>query len=138
MTSITYAGLDEIIRSLDRLPSEVGPSIREELGPLWKEIAGKLADYPSPPPGSTYDRTGALGEGWLRAQPQYIVRATGGIDARLSNDVPYTDYVQGDDQAPIHQGRWVLAATVLTEYEQDITLAAEQGVMAAFRRVGLD
>lgn len=137
MTSIEYKGLDEIIRGLDRLPSEVGPSVREELDPLWRDIAGQLADYPAPPPGSKYNRSGDLGAGWMSTKPEYIVRASGAIDARFANHVSYADYVQGDDQASVHQGRWVLAATVLTAFEQDITLAVEHGVYRAAQRVGL-
>ena len=62
-----------------------------------------LANYPPPPAGSTYRRTGTLGRTW-----QSEIRATTShVRAILANPTVYAPYVQDEDsQAMVHRGRW--------------------------------
>ena len=98
--------------------------IRQRM-PLWMKqsvlyVQSKIPAYPSPPPGSTYRRTGTLGRvltafgGGLAggdAAPLSRVetfgdKTVGYIGGRLS----YITYVVGDEegegQAWMHRGRW--------------------------------
>jgi hypothetical protein len=136
-TGVRATGLDQIIRGFGVLPQTVGDSVKDALGPVWKDLARQLAIYPGELPNQRYVRTGDLGRGWTEAAPVYIVTAGGGVDARLENPVSYADQVQGDDQQTIFSGRWTLAATVLTEYEQDIYIAVEDGARQGIQRAGL-
>jgi hypothetical protein len=136
-TGVRTTGIDQIIRGFDTLPQTVGDSVKESLGPVWKDLARQLAIYPGELPNQRYQRTGNLGRGWTEATPVYIVTSGGGIDSRLENAVSYADDVQGEGQKTIFSGRWTLASTVLTEYEQDIAVAVEAGTRAGIARAGL-
>ncbi len=134
---VTFTGIDALIRSFQVLPSAVAAETRAELDPVWRDLKGSLAAYPAERPGQRYRRTGDLGRGWTSATPRYIVRGDGSIDARIENPADYTEDVQGDSQMAIFRGRWTLASTILTEYEQDITIAVERGCANALKRAGL-
>lgn len=136
-TGVRTTGIDQIIRGFDTLPQTVGDSVKESLGPVWKDLATQLGIYPGELPNQKYVRTYDLQEGWLEATPVYIVTSGGGIDARLENPVSYAGAVQGEGQKTIFSGRWTLASTVLTEYEQDIAVAVEAGTRAGIARAGL-
>lgn len=71
-----------------------------------------IAEYPAPPAGSTYRRTGNLGRAWTSAQYEIDVN-TGGATGVIGNAVrdrrgrAYGPFVQEEGtQASIHQGRW--------------------------------
>ena len=71
-----------------------------------------IAEYPSPPVGSTYRRTGNLGRLWTSAQYEIDVD-TGGATGVIGNAVrdrrgrAYGPYVQSaEQQASVHVGRW--------------------------------
>jgi hypothetical protein len=135
--AIVVTGLDEIIAGLRALPAQVGSDVRESLRPVLRDMKGRLATYPGERVNQRYRRTGKLGRGWVNTQERYIVRSGGGIDLLLTNPVDYVDRVQGDDQDIWFIGRWETASAVLTSYEQDITVAVEDGVVAAMRRLAL-
>lgn len=137
MTALTYTGIDEIIRGFQVLPLEVAGGVRDALDPVWKDLKRALAAYPPERPGQRYRRTDDLMRGWMNAAPRYVVRGNGGIDARIENPVTYTDFVQGDAQTVVFSGRWTKAAVILTEFEQDITVAVERGCSQALQRARL-
>lgn len=135
--AIVVTGLDEIIRAFDALPQQVNSDVRESLRPVLRDMKGRLATYPGERPNQRYRRTGRLGRGWTGTQERYVVRGGGGIDLTLTNPVDYVDRVQGDDQSIYFLGRWETASAVLTSYELDITVAVEDGVVHAMRRLAL-
>jgi hypothetical protein len=134
---IVVTGLDQIIAGFRALPQQVGSDVRESLRPVLRDMKGRLATYPGERPNQRYRRTGRLGRGWTGTQERYVVRSGGGVDMTLTNPVSYVDQVQGDDQGIFFIGRWETASAVLTSYEQDITIAVEDGTVAALRRLGL-
>lgn len=135
--TIIYTGLDELIKGFGVLPSQVNSDVRDSLRPVLRDMKGRLATYPGERVHQKYRRTGRLGRGWVNAQERYVIRAGGGIDLILQNPVDYVDEVQGDDQSIYFQGRWETASAVLTSYEGDLTIAVEDGVVNAMRRLGL-
>lgn len=73
----------------------------------------ELMEYPPPPGGSRYRRTGRLGRGWvLQGSVGY---GSGGIQ-RLRNATRYAPYVQGNRQARVHRGRWVTVDKIAAKY----------------------
>lgn len=82
--------------------------------------------YPAPPPGSTYRRTGALKQGWQPIGP--ITTATQGYGGAV-NEVEHAEFVMGDRQAVVHQGRWRT-----DEQIRD----AEEGAVADIIEAGVD
>lgn len=135
--AIVVTGLDQIIQGFGVLPSQVNADVREALRPVLRDMKGRLATYPGERTNQKYRRTGRLGRGWVNAQERYVVRAGGGIDLTLTNPVDYVNQVQGDDQGIFFLGRWETASAVLTSYEGDLTIAVEDGTVAAMRRLGL-
>ena len=74
---------------------------RDLLVPLKRE----LRTYPAPPPGSRYVRTHNLKRSW-----QYAIVSP--ERAEVSNTAIYAGYVQGENQAAVHQGRWSIFTEV--------------------------
>ena len=135
--SITYKNLHEVIQGFHVLPRYVSSDVQDALQPVEEDLKTALAIYPAERPGQRYVRSGDLGRGWTEAKPQFVVKASGAIDMRLTNPVSYTDLVMGDEQAWMHKGRWTTAEVVLTEFEGDITRGVEDGVLRALRRASL-
>jgi len=73
--------------------------VGDELKPLGVNIVFDVQRYPPPIPDSTYVRTNKLFEGWHN-------KKEGALKLRIWNPVDYGIYVQGREQAGIHQGRW--------------------------------
>lgn len=126
MISVKVEGLSETERVLDRVQARVRePGIPK----IWKDLLADLRDYPPPPPGSRYVRTGNLGRSWR-------VRFAQGRMPTLfeaANDATYAQWVQGDRQAAIHRGRWTPASEILARYEADIVREWEQEIEEAAR-----
>ena len=73
--------------------------VGDELKPLGVNIVFDTQRYPPPIPDSTYVRTNKLFEGWHN-------KKLSPLSLRIWNPVDYGIYVQGREQAPVHQGRW--------------------------------
>lgn len=95
------------------MPRVLAPPTREALTLL----KGRMQEYPPPPPGSTYVRTGRLRSGW-----HFRSVLSGDILGRVySESVEYADYVQSEaDQAWMHVGRWQTEVQVARESEPEI------------------
>lgn len=107
-----------LVRDLQqRVPKQINRAIKETVDEGLEYGRKELMDYPPPPRNSTYERTGTLGRGWERSGRGY--KASGGeTSAYLFNTVEYAQYVQGDRQARIHQGRWRPARDIAREVEE--------------------
>jgi hypothetical protein len=85
--------------------------------PFLTPLKRELRTYPPPPEGSKYIRTGNLRRNW-----QYVVHSP--KHAELSNMATYAGWVQGVEQAAIHQDRWPVAVSVadtrLTEWVKSL------------------
>lgn len=103
--SVSWEGLDEIIRTYDLIPSRVATEAQAAIDEAITPVIKALAQYPPLRPGQTYMRTGALGRGWQQAPRRYRV-GRGSVGVNVSNRVPYVFYVQVR-QARMHRGRWL-------------------------------
>lgn len=77
-------------------------------GPFLRQIIAEAKPYPPPPAGSTYERTFHLEESW----EHQIVNP---LRAEVGNVALYAGWVQGVEQAGIHQGRWTKLVDVTLE-----------------------
>jgi hypothetical protein len=135
-TRITIDGYTEVVRGLRILPEKVLEEVRDALAPVLDALQGRLATYPPQRPAQRYVRSGVLGNNWTDARPQYTFKGTG-LDARIVNVTSYASFVQGDDQAWMHAGRWSTAQRVLSEFEDELTSAVERGSRAGAQKAGL-
>lgn len=90
------------------------------------KLAG-MSQYPPPPAGSQYVRTGRLGKSWGFTQPAFQGRV---IKMSIFNKTPYSVYVLGDSkgkrQAWMHKGRWWKAVYRIRRERPKLTKMAEK------------
>lgn len=103
------------------------------LDSIGKDIAGVMAVYPPERPNSTYVRTGDLGRGWRVEDGVYL---EGGYVVTASNAVEYAPWVQGDDQAWMHKGRWDTIGDAEKELADPAAEQIADAVPALYRGVG--
>lgn len=106
MISITAdtSQLDALVTRLDALD---GPKALTPLIPTLRSIGRDIADvmrvYPPERSGQRYERTGDLGRGWRPDDGAFV---GGAFVVSISNAVEYAPWVQGEQQAWMHVGRW--------------------------------
>lgn len=124
--NVTIPNLPGVIESISRIPGKLGDALRNASAQARRLLVAELTTYPAPPPGSRYVRTGRLGRGWERATP-----IAGGKGFQLVNPVEYAGFVQGDNQAFMHVGRWRPASAIAHELEEEILALFEQAAEEA-------
>lgn len=103
---VEVKNLDKVRADFAGAEKEIEAALDAELQPLMDAMRKQLQAYPATRPRQKYQRTGTLASGW-DAGFSYVV-GKGGVNARLSNSVRYTPYVQTDArQAWFHRGRWI-------------------------------
>jgi hypothetical protein len=78
--------------------------------------------YPPERAGQRYIRTDTLKSNWKPIAPR---RAEGGWIAGAENDTDYGEYVMGDEQANVHQGRWRTVDAIAEAEEANVASAIE-------------
>jgi hypothetical protein len=127
--SIEVRGLDELIARMKAYPGELRKSlaltVTSALTVLWENVP----PYPSPPDGSTYDRTGTLGRslgsgtsGGAAGKPDvFVVKALGsGYEGRFGSNVDYAPYVIGEGTQSKHMGHWWTIKTIAEKSQEKI------------------
>lgn len=112
--TIELVGADALIAALQREPELARPILEQTTRAALLDFLDPLTDYPAAIPSSRYRRTGDLGRLWTTAQPEIHVQSTG-FEGALGNARPGAEYVQGEDQASIHAGRWPTVRQVAEE-----------------------
>ncbi len=104
------AKLAAALERLRDLPSFFAPAFWDwTVDTPSRRLVG-MGNYPPPPAGSTYWRTGEFGGSWS-------VREQAPSKVQFLNSAPYAELVAGEDQAWMHRGRWWVA---FTRIEEDI------------------
>lgn len=124
--SVNVEGSEALLALLKQFPDVVKKEIEAVINKGLYLLQAGAADYPPPPPGSTYRRTGTLGRLWTSAQHQ--IRVSGNaLEGRIGNATPYGPYVQSQaKQAAIHQGRWKTIEQIMKEAEPEINELLDQ------------
>lgn len=96
-----------------------GKKIEGLLKDVLKAAHNRVTKYPSPPPASTYRRTGDYGRRWTPDGPKMV---GGDLVAELGTNLEYASYVGGYNyprepyQTKLHkQTGWASVETVMTE-----------------------
>lgn len=109
MISVTIDGVDELFTRLDA--AQRNEILRPPMVRSLARLQADMAEYPAPPSGSTYKRTGDYG----RHFTQDVNTDSDGITGTLGNAVrdrrygrAYGPYVGDSEmQASVHRGRWL-------------------------------
>lgn len=105
----------ELAAALERLqdlPTFFSPAFSAwTIDTTSRRLAG-MGNYPPPPAGSTYQRTGEFGSSWSTDEiaPSKV---------EFLNTALHADLVAGEEQAWMHRGRWWVA---IKRIEEDIPL----------------
>ncbi len=121
MTTIIIKGTDDAEKVLGvDIPGIVDPVMERAI----RQMQAELMTYPSPPPSSTYRRTGTLGRTW---------HAEGGnMYWVLGNNTAYARYVEGDWQTAVHSRTgWTTAEDVAENAEGDLVGDIEAALKGA-------
>jgi hypothetical protein len=133
--SISITGVDRLVRNLGLATAQAVLTPPTERATT--RLKDDLKEYPPPPPGSGYVRTGDLGRAWKSRRPS---RTMSGLEGGVFNAVrsrrtgkAYGPFVQKQgEQATVHRGRWQTDADVVAanrrDIEQDFARAIEKAL----------
>ena len=107
MLSYQWQGIEEAERRLGRLASLSGLDGELEAG--GDDIVSEARQEPPERPGQRYIRTHKLSRSHRRSDAR---REGNAVVVDVTNDTPYALFVQGDEQAEIHRGRWKRLRTI--------------------------
>lgn len=107
MLSYAWQGIDEAQARLRALASLSG--LDGELEAAGDTIATEARTEPPERAGQRYRRSHRLSGSWKRSNAR---RGGRSVIVDVTNDTPYGLFVQGDDQAEIHRGRWKKLRTI--------------------------
>lgn len=94
------------IDMLRTMPDRIDRAMRGAMTDSTVLLLREMKQYPAPPDGSTYTRTGTLGKSWSKRIEGRGMEITGIVGSN-GNMAPYNYGVQDRDrQWRIHQGRW--------------------------------
>ncbi len=93
---------------LEDLPKYLHPQVRDWAAQTTNTFLWGMKNYAPAPAGSTYQRTGELGNSWG-------IREAGPGQVSFENAAGYAQLVVGDDQAWMHRGRWWMARERIEE-----------------------
>lgn len=125
--SVEVQGLEPLLAALDHWPEIVQPILEDSASAALLSLIPSLASYPDEPAASTYDRTGLLGREWITARPEFAPESSG-FEASLGNNRPGAEFVQGERQAKIHQGRWSTVDQIVQTHQAEIEAYFERGL----------
>jgi hypothetical protein len=116
---VAVQGLAPLLAALREYPEIARPELEQAASAALLSLIPSLADYPAAPGNSTYRRTGNLGRMWTAARPEFAPMQSG-FEASIGNSASYGPFVQGDEQAKMHQGRWKTAQAIAEAHQAEI------------------
>lgn len=124
MISIRTRNIENIVQKLNEVPHGARGAATESAAKvlIGNERTG-LQHYPNARAGSLYKRTYTLRFGWKATE------WGDGTSIRVTNDVPYAPYVQGDTtQAWMHQGRWNTISDIIASNTTAMMKAIDEAI----------
>ena len=131
---VEVQGLNPLLKALEHWPDIVQPILRDAASAALISLVPFLADYPAPPEHSTYERTGDLGRLWTIARPEFAPQSSG-FEASIGNNRPGGEFVQGERQAKVHQGRWPTVEQVVTTHQAEIEAYFEHALQEIVAKI---
>ena len=115
-----------LLQKLRTYPPKSGGKFKWKSDKQRKAVMAKLREQGGPP----YQRTQELRTGWKTEGK--------GFQQIIANEVPYADFVMGDNQQPGFPGRgWKKAGEILANNARRVLDKFEEGVRKAIKKVGL-
>lgn len=126
MINVSYSvtGAAEVQRDLQKIRLD---ALRSDIEAILNDIAADAATYPPELPGQRYRRTNALHDEWLDADPVMDLQGDT-LAGALTNATSYGPYVQGEDQAAIHAGRWRTTDAIMAAWEDRVATRVEDAI----------
>lgn len=128
---IKVEGLDKVREAFAKAPGVLDRHLRRAMDASIKTVQRPAQEYPPPPAGSTYVRTGTLGRRWSSR----VESIAGGVRGTLENPTPYGPFVQGDQQAVVHRGRWRTLRQIAERAKKDVVEHHERELAAAIKEI---
>ena len=128
MLSYTWLGIEEAERRISTLASLRGLDTELEVGA--DDIVSEARQEPPERPGQRYVRTHRLSGSWRRGDAR---RGGNAVMVDVTNDTPYALFVQGDEQAEIHRGRWKKLKTIGDEQRGAIRTRVQGWALKVWR-----
>lgn len=126
---IVVRGLDQLNRKLDGITRDVQPALRKATEKAVLYAHGQVPEYPAPPDGSTYRRTGTLGRE-IGTEVRGLGKEIVGV---LGTTTVYAPWVISSEaignrgpQAKVHKGRWYTL--------QGVVIKAKDGIVKIYER----
>lgn len=123
-----WIGIDDAIARITRLASLAG--LESELEAAADEILPDLKTYPPERPGQKYVRTFELRDTWRKSEAQRVVSA---VSVNITNPTEYGPFVQGDDQAEVHRGRWSTVKKIADDRRGAVRARVQAWVLRTWR-----
>lgn len=101
--SVDTTELDQAVAKLQLPPNQQLTPLIPTLRGIADQVTRRAQQYPPERPGQRYRRTETLKRAWRRDEGMFF---DGGFVVTVSNATPYAPFVQGDNQAWMHKGRW--------------------------------
>jgi hypothetical protein len=125
---IDIEGIQPLLKALAAYPDIAAPIVEQASDVALLSLIPGLANYPAPPTGSAYRRTGTLGRLWSAAQSEWQTIPSG-FEASIGNATPYGEWVQGaTTQAAIHAGRWSTDQQIVDDHALETEHIYEQAL----------
>lgn len=129
---IEIKGIEPLERAFAKGASGELKAVLKDKTPLARRrLVERLTDYPPERSGQRYQRTYRLRRGWERSTP-----VVGAFGLQLVNATEYAQFVQGAQQARMHQGRWLTVDEIARQETNATVKVYEQAAEQWARGVG--
>jgi hypothetical protein len=122
--SYTITGAAEVQRDLQKIALD---TLRSDIAAILSDMGDDAATYPPELPNQRYRRTNALHDEWISADPVMDLQGEA-LTATLTNATPHGPWVQGEDQAAVHAGRWRTTEQIMAAWEDRVAARVEDTV----------
>jgi hypothetical protein len=131
---IEIQGGERLVAQFHNAPQIVSDEATRAVQGELKNVVTALTIYPAERPNQRYQRTYELERGWRSAQPKWRITLRE-FFVQLTNRVPYVKWVQGEQQAWFHRGRWTKASVIMLEHRDSIANALRRAADKAAQRI---
>lgn len=109
------------LATLEDMPRFFHPVMGKWVDRTGREYLWGMRNYAPPPAGSTYIRTGRLGDSWSSSELDWSAFV-------FENRADYAGLVVGEDQAWMHRGRWWRATDRIAERTDELMRDLEEAL----------
>lgn len=134
--NVVINGLEKLVTKMNKIRTGMGPAVETSAKKATIYVHSQVPPYPTPPPMSTYRRTGTLGRTTYTEVRGLGSKAVGVI----GNPMVYAPWVISDEavgsagpQAGVHKGRWYTLQGVVKKAHDTIVRIYREEVLKLFK-----